>query len=601
MVLLVDSPVLAGRKLENQRQVTPALRQADCGAAFHFADVPGRRGLHMKLSDLSAKELIELDAEQGAIRFAGQRALFVDAMAMGLLRKDLVDHLGLSVARAVLTRFGFAHGWRMAEAMESQFNWESPSEWRNAGPRIQMMEGMFRMEKDSDGAVLTGGLTLTSSFEAEQHIAHLGRSPESTCWMICGMASGYQSRASGKEMYVLEERCAGKGDAACHLLARTREEWGDERADELRFFHVRDLGSWLDSSIHEIAEELKKVENKLHATKRALAQVEGEQDPPLGMVARSPAMRRVLDLAMRVAKVDTTVLITGESGTGKERLARLVHDESSRALGPFIAIDCGAITETLLESELFGHVRGAFTGAVQDRAGLFEAANGGTLLLDELGEVPLGIQVKLLRALQEREVRRVGENRNRPIDVRVLAATNREPSVDLASGRLRKDLYYRLNVVELRVPPLRERREDVLAMARILLAEASVRLKRPVSGFTPRAADQILRYSWPGNVRELKNAMEHAVALAQSTVTDTLDLPEEVREAPPGAPVSGVVRPLDEVEKDHILDAMSKNNGNQTKTALQLGIGSATLYRKLKKYGEESAAAARCASGATGN
>jgi two-component system, NtrC family, response regulator HydG len=287
-----------------------------------------------------------------------------------------------------------------------------------------------------------------------------------------------------------------------------------------------------------------------------------------------------------VAKVDSTVLITGESGSGKERVARLVHEESTRAAGPFVAVNCGAITETLLESELFGHARGAFTGATQDRPGLFEAANNGTLLLDEVGEVSPGMQVKLLRALQEREIRRVGENKNRKVDVRVLAATNRDLAHGVAGGSFRQDLYYRLKVVELRVPALRERRDDILPLARVLLADAALQMKRKITGLSPDTADQLLRYEWPGNVRELENGMERAVALARGTRVELEDLPEEIRHAVT-APVAtkGKVRPLDEVEKEYILAALELNAGNQTHTAEQLHIGSATLYRKLKSYG----------------
>jgi transcriptional regulator with PAS, ATPase and Fis domain len=297
-------------------------------------------------------------------------------------------------------------------------------------------------------------------------------------------------------------------------------------------------------------------------------------------------MRQLVDLARRVAKVDSTVLITGESGSGKERIARLVHEESTRAVGPFIAVNCGAIAETLLESELFGHARGAFTGASQDRPGLFEAANGGTLLLDEVGEVSPGMQVKLLRALQEREIRRVGENKSRPVDVRLVAATNRDLAHGVARGTFRQDLYYRLKVVELHVPALRERRDDILPLARVLLAEAALRMRRKISALAPDAADQLLHYDWPGNVRELENAMERAVALARGSHVELEDLPEEVRQAFPG-PVAteGTVRPLREVERDYILAALSLNGGNQTRTAAQLRIGSATLYRKLKTYG----------------
>ena len=540
----------------------------------------------MRADDLDHKELLELDPEGGVIRFAGQRALLLDAVAMGLLRKYLVENFGLTAARTVLTQFGFAHGWRMAEAMQAEFKWNSDDDWQRAGTRIHALEGLFRVEADSKGPLSKEGVTLLASYEAEQHLLHFGRSDVPVCWTICGLTSGYVSRSSGKEIYVLEDRCLGKGDAACHLIGRTRDEWGDERAEELRFFEAKRLAEHLDVSLHRVTETLKATERKLRDHRRALVRVARGVDEPLGIVAKSATMRQVVDLARRVAKVDSTVLITGESGSGKERIARLVHDESTRAAGAFIAVNCGAITETLLESELFGHARGAFTGATSDRPGLFEAANGGTLLLDEVGEVSPGMQVKLLRALQEREIRRVGENRNRRVDVRILAATNRDLAHGVAGGAFRQDLYYRLKVVELHVPPLRERRDDVLPLARVLLADAALRMKRKISSLAPGAADQLLRYEWPGNVRELENAMERAVALARGSRVELEDLPEEIRQAFP-MPVAtrGTVRPLDEVEKEYILAALDVNGGNQTHTAAQLHIGAATLYRKLKSYG----------------
>jgi DNA-binding NtrC family response regulator len=540
----------------------------------------------MRVDDLDHKELLELDPEGGVIRFAGQRALLLDAVAMGLLRKYLVENFGLIAARTVLTQFGFAHGWRMAEAMQAEFKWASEADWRMAGTRIHALEGLFRVEPGSTGPLSKEGIMLVACYEAEQHLLHFGRADAPMCWTICGLTSGYLSRTAGKEVYVLEDRCMGKGDAACRLFGRTREEWGDERAEELRFFKPSRLKECLDVSLDRVTETLKAAERKLSEHRRALVRVARDVEEPLGVIAKSPTMRQLVDLARRVAKVDSTVLITGESGSGKERIARLVHEESTRAAGPFIAINCGAITETLLESELFGHARGAFTGATSDRPGLFEAANGGTLLLDEVGEVSPGMQVKLLRTLQEREIRRVGENKSRRVDVRVVAATNRDLAHGVAGGSFRQDLYYRLKVVELHVPSLRDRRDDVLPLARVLLADAALRMKRKISGLAPAAADQLLRYEWPGNVRELENAMERAVALARGSRVELEDLPEEIRQAFPRPVASrGTVRPLNEVEKEYILAALELNRGNQTHTATQLRIGSATLYRKLKSYG----------------
>jgi two-component system, NtrC family, response regulator HydG len=306
-----------------------------------------------------------------------------------------------------------------------------------------------------------------------------------------------------------------------------------------------------------------------------------------GLVLESAAMHRVIDVARRVAQVDSTVLLTGESGVGKERIARFIHDESGRAEGPFVAINCGAVPENLLESELFGHVRGSFTGATQDRIGLFEAANSGTLLLDEIGEVPPPMQVKLLRALQERQIRRVGENRHRQVSARVIAATNRDLVKEIRAARFREDLYYRLRVIEIEIPPLRERREDILPLARAFVEDAAARTGRKVKGVTPAAADQLLRYPWPGNVRELENAIERAVVLTRRGRLDVEDLPPEVGLAVPDASVATDVRPLADVERDYIKSALRAVGGNRSQAARKLGIGEATLYRKIKQFGDQ--------------
>lgn len=540
----------------------------------------------MRVEDLHHNELLELDPQGGVIHFAGQRALLLDAVAMGVLRQYLVENFGLTAARAVLTQFGFAHGWRMAAAMRAGFSWEDDEQWRRAGARIHTLAGLFCTQPGTEDPLSREGAMLLASYEAEQHLLHFGRSDSPVCWTICGLMSGYASQTTGHEIFVLEDRCLGEGHAACHLLGRTREEWGDERAEELTFFDARRLEECLDVSLGRVTDTLKAAERRLRAHRRALVLVERDRQDPLGIVAKSVKMQQVVDLARRVARVDATVLIVGESGVGKERIARLIHEESTREAGPFIAVNCGAITETLLESELFGHKRGAFTGATADRPGLFEAANNGTILLDEIGEVSPTMQVKLLRVLQEQEVRRVGENRNRPVNVRVLAATNRNLKRRVKGGAFRQDLYYRLKVVELHVPPLRSRRDDIMPLARLLLADAAARMAREISGLTPRAADQLLCYGWPGNVRELENAMERAVVLARGNRVDLEDLPEEIRETV-AKPVMDAekVQPLREVEKQYILAVLRHNEGNQRRTAEQLQIGSATLYRKLKSYG----------------
>lgn len=292
-------------------------------------------------------------------------------------------------------------------------------------------------------------------------------------------------------------------------------------------------------------------------------------------------MQRVMTIAARVAPLDSTVLILGESGVGKERLARWLHDASPRKHRPFVGVNCGAFADTLLESELFGHVRGAFTGAVIDRPGVFEAAHGGTLFLDEIGEVSRAMQVKLLRVLQEHEVRRVGETRARPIDVRIIAATNRDLLEEVRAERFRIDLYYRLQVVELAIPPLRERLGELRALAREFLPRTAKRLGRPVTGYTPDAWKALMRHAWPGNIRELEHAVERACAIAQGADIDLVDLPDAVRDSV-HAPRPKLFR---QQEADIVRAIVKRHAGDRVRAAEELGISVSTLRRRLRKPG----------------
>jgi transcriptional regulator with PAS, ATPase and Fis domain len=298
---------------------------------------------------------------------------------------------------------------------------------------------------------------------------------------------------------------------------------------------------------------------------------------------RFTPMARVWALAERVAPMDLTVLISGESGVGKERLAHWVHSRSRRRDGPFVGVNCGAVTESLLESELFGHARGAFTGAVTERAGVFEAAQGGTLFLDEIGEITPAMQVKLLRVLQEREVRRVGESRSRRVDVRVIAATNRDLRLEVRERRFRKDLFYRLHVVELPVPPLRHRPDELRALLRDLLPRIAARLGRPVTGYSQRGFDALCRYPWPGNIRELEHTLERACVVATGAEIDVEDLPDEIQDATQAR--RGWTTPLRDQEPAYILAALERHDGDRRRAAQELGMSYATFKRRLKAYG----------------
>ncbi len=305
------------------------------------------------------------------------------------------------------------------------------------------------------------------------------------------------------------------------------------------------------------------------------------------LVTKSAAMRNVITLTDRVAQVDAPVLLTGESGSGKERIARFIHAQSRRASGPFIPVNSGALPENLLESELFGHVKGAFTGADRDHKGLFEAAAGGTLLLDEAGEIPLAVQVKLLRVLEDHQIRRVGSTDSRAVNVRIIAATNRDLEEMVREKAFRKDLYYRLKVVSIEVPPLRARREDILPLAHSFVRRGCAAYHCGPCSLSAHALDRLLAYGWPGNVRELEHAMERAVVLAEGKPKiEESDLPPELLRAP-SQPTSEdeASLPLAEVERRHVLRVLERCGGNRKQTAKALGIATNTLWRKLREYG----------------
>jgi two-component system response regulator AtoC len=313
---------------------------------------------------------------------------------------------------------------------------------------------------------------------------------------------------------------------------------------------------------------------------------------PVGIVGRSEVLRQATSLAQKVARHPSTVLITGESGTGKELIARLIHDASPRATGPFVAVNCGAIPEHLLESELFGHTRGAFTGAVEDRPGLFQEAHGGTLLLDEIGELPVALQVKLLRALQEGEVRAVGDNTSRDVDVRVVAATSRDLDEEVRAGRFRADLFYRVNVVRIALPPLRERREDIPDLVRHFLSLYNARLGLKLGRFSAAAMRQLMDYHWPGNVRELENVVERAVVLADGNQVEEEQLPPHLRDGDAGTrPTTGnhddlsVKRRTEVLERELIERALKQTGGNRTRAARLLDLSHRALLYKIKEYG----------------
>ncbi len=326
-----------------------------------------------------------------------------------------------------------------------------------------------------------------------------------------------------------------------------------------------------------------------HARAAALDEDRAREAGPLGLVGASEAMARVREQVKKVAATDATVLVLGESGTGKELVARALHDQSRRRDRPFVPVSCAALPEGLLEAELFGHEKGAFTGATRRKIGRFELADGGTLFLDEVGELPPAVQVKLLRVLQERRFERVGGEETIEVDVRLVSATNRDLKARATAGAFREDLYYRLAIVPLTLPPLRARPGDVALLARHFLEKHASRIGRRLDGFEPAALELLARHAWPGNVRELENAVQQAMVFAEGALVRADELPAALRDAPPALPVPTGDRPLpeilDDLERQLVADAFQRARGVKAEAARLLGVKPSALYYKLEKYG----------------
>ncbi len=347
-----------------------------------------------------------------------------------------------------------------------------------------------------------------------------------------------------------------------------------------------------------LKETLKKAidHSRLGVENRELRRQLSEENTSSEILGRSPAITSMLSMIRTVAPTEATVLITGESGTGKELVARALHAQSLRKSEPLVVVNCAALAETLLESELFGHEKGSFTGADRRREGRFKQADHGTLFLDEIGEMPIGVQAKLLRALQQGEIQRVGSDRSEHVDVRVIAATNRDLRKEVEERRFREDLYFRLNVISLEVPPLRQRREDIPLLATHFLAHYAERNHKNVKGFSAQCMDMLLHYEWPGNVRELQNAVERAVILCTGDLVTGPELPVNIARLATEdlpkiaeAPSSLAGLPLEEVERRAIEETLRETGDNKSAAARKLGITRATLHKKLRKYGSDKA------------
>lgn len=543
---------------------------------------------------LQLAELLDFRPDLGVIRLHDERVVILSAAAMGLMKKELIDTFGRDVARRLMLRFGYADGYHDAVNMRERSGWADPLDGLRAGAILHTLEGIardeiVRLERDETGR-FEMEVKWHESYTAQQQLHHYGPSPEPVCWSLVGYATGYASACLGQEVYFRETECLAQGAKRCTVIGRDAGAWGSE-VEQLRDdFQGADLAEEvqrLHAAVRRQAQDLAKRERLLERRERELnllrERINRHADSH-HFVARSPAMQEVLELAGQVAPLDTTVLVFGESGTGKEFVVKMIHEQSRRAAGPFVSVNCAALTETLLESELFGHVRGAFTGAMRDKPGLFEVASNGTLFLDELGEVAPSVQAKLLRALQEREIRRVGGERTIKVNTRVVAATNRDLRAAVTAGTFREDLYFRLSAFVITIPPLRDRREDIPLLAHQFVQRAAARMEKDVRTVSAEAMTLLVNYAWPGNVRELEHAIERSVILARGTTVTVRELPPEVVQGRAGIRTIETLD-LKKNEQRLIRQALDKFKGNRKRAAHALNISPVTLWRKMKDYG----------------
>ena len=454
------------------------------------------------LADLLAR--LRFSTSDGRIWLDDQRMLLIHAKSMGTLRREMIEVLGMDVARGFLTRMGYHAGVHDAQMARKVRSKTSLKDMFVVGPQMHCLEGIgiseaINLEFDVEAGRHYGEFLWTSPVEDEEHIRHFPIGNEPACWMQIGYASGFSTEFMGRQVLYREVECQSMGHSACRIVGKLVEEWGDEAVEDMRFI-LPDAVVGASSLIGG----------------RPASEVGRPADVELqtGPVGVSPSYTAVLHMVRRVAPTQATVLFLGESGVGKEVFARTLHRLSARSTMPFVAVNCAAIPEQLIESELFGVERGAFTGAMQSRLGRFERADGGTLFLDEIGTLSASAQGKLLRVLQEGEIERLGDTHTRSVNVRVIAATNVDLREEVKAGRFREDLFFRLNVFPVRITPLRERREDIPLLMTHFLTKYNRLHGRRMTGFTERAVDAMLSYDWPGNVREVENVIERGVILA---------------------------------------------------------------------------------------
>jgi DNA-binding NtrC family response regulator len=548
------------------------------------------------IEHFNLRSRLRFNIEKGQIWLDENRMLLLHARAMGALRKELFDSLGPLRARGLLLRMGFMSGQQDAELASKLFGAGDNYDVFRIGPELHAFEGLVKAEItqadiDWEAGSFFGEVEWEGSWEAESHIQQFGVGHDAACWSLVGYASGYTTRFFKRLIVFRETQCVCKGDPKCVIVGKPAEAWGED--PYLQHFKPENL----DWKLQEMEAELTELRGQFR-----------ERHEPGRLVGTSASFRAAFALLSKAASSPINVLLLGETGVGKEVFARWLHENSDRREQPFIAVNCAAIPHDLIESELFGVQKGAYTGAQQSRPGRFERADGGTLFLDELGELSLAAQVKLLRVLQTGELERLGDERTRKVNVRLVAATNVNLQQAIAEGRFRSDLYYRLATYPVTIPPLRDRKADIPLLVASMLEKYAPRYHKTLDGLTDRAMQALMSYEWPGNIRELENLVERGVLLAPSggqVEVDHLFAGGAPGQVDAGAEVDreGVVGDAVKADHDRLCEmllgegldleahearllnlAVQRSGGNLTHAARLLGITRRQLAYRLKQF-----------------
>lgn len=527
---------------------------------------------------------VRFDAESGAVWLDEQRVLLVHSESLAALRAELIRSLGEERAAGLLMRMGYHSGVQDAEIARRLVGDGHYEDVFLLGPALHQLEGVVEVETihceiDVAAGHFRGEFIWHGGWEADAQLTEFGLGEKCTCWNQVGYATGYVSAFLSRRVRFTETMCRAKGDTQCRIVGETADESG-QSIDPLQSDDIA-------SQISQMAEEIRILRSQLEP-----------RQPPTDLVGRSPAFLKAFRLLERATTTDVTVLLLGETGVGKEVFASWLHNQSKRRDKPFIAINCGAIPQDLIESELFGAEAGAYTGATKSRDGRFARADGGTLFLDEIGDLPLPAQVKLLRVLQTGEIERLGGGQTQKVDIRLVAATNVDLQRAVSEGRFRADLFYRLNPYPIEIPPLRDRAGDIPLFVDALLKRLRTRHGRPVRGVTDRAMAALISYSWPGNIRELENVLERGVILSEPG--SCIDLESLSISAGPATGaldregrivdrrLDDLIRSLpditlDYVERHLIREAIDRCDGDLSAAAAMLGLSRRQLDYRLRQ------------------